>query len=224
MKTDAIFQMPDINDESAIQTHRNAVLAVFAKYFGNIDEALEEALPKVLNIFRLLDGPVDLAVHAPNTRYLVKQFLSARATPSLEEDIVDIDMQRVSNCGLCAKTPKGTIRILKGTTDGLPKAASEARQKFSTANQMTFRFDPNEKEPKLQNLNLFVLWRMDAEHTYRGMQIALPRRVREDGTIECYWVAEWRSNGEAAAPLPVTHIASDLDEIKALPSREKQNQ
>ena len=155
MKTDAIFQMPDINSELAENAHRDAVLAMFSGYFSDIDDALRDALPKVVNIFRLLDGPVDLAVHAPNARYLIKQFLLTRATTTTDEDLVDFDMQRVSNCGLCAKTPKGTIRILKNTADGVFKATSGARQRFSSANQLILRFDPTGRPVSLASISSF---------------------------------------------------------------------
>src|ERR1035441_7679811 len=107
MKPDAIFNLPPANDEKATAAHSDLVLRFYADLFEEIDDALTDALPKVLSTFGLYEGPVDLAVHAPNTRYLVRQALSKKATLTRDEDEVVFDMMRVSNCGLCVKTSFG---------------------------------------------------------------------------------------------------------------------
>src|ERR1039457_4401094 len=104
MKPEVIFNLPNTNDERATAAHRDAVLRFYSDLFQEIDDSLTDALPKVLSTFGLYEGPVDLAVHAPNTRYLVRQALSKRSKLIRDEDEVLFDMMRVSNCGLCVKT------------------------------------------------------------------------------------------------------------------------
>ncbi|WP_433975257.1 hypothetical protein [Tunturiibacter lichenicola] len=216
MKPLPIFNLPNPHDELSVAAHKTAVLDFYDDLFKDVDAALRDALPKVLSIFGLYEGPVDLAVHAPNTRYLVRQSLEKKSGIARDEDEVFFDMMRVSNCGLCVKTAYGEIRVLKAPSDGLPKATSDARVRFITNNQMAFSFaeDAASKPP---SLNIFILWRMDAEFKYIGMDIACPRRTHDKGDIDCYWITKW--NGENTIQLvePIRTVTADLDEITALP-------
>lgn len=216
MKPEIIFDLPDVNDEQSIAAHRKAVLCFFADLFQDIDDALSEALPKVLATFGLYEGPVDLAVHAPNTRYLVRQVLANKSQVTHDEEEILFDMLRVSNCGLCVKTAYGEVRVLKSPSNGLPKALSEARVRFSANNQMVFSF-VKDVYKKSRHLNVFVLWKMDTEYKYSGLEIACPRRTRENGEIECYWIAKWPGRNRLTLLEPVRTPAADLDEITALP-------
>jgi hypothetical protein len=222
MKPDAIFNLPPVNDEKATTAHRDSVLRFYGDMFQEIDDALDDALPKVLSTFGLYEGPVDLAVHAPNTRYLVRQALNKKSTLTRDEDEVVFDMMRVSNCGLCVKTSFGEVRILKAPSDGLPKALSDARVRFSTNSQMVFHFAEEVLE-RIPNLNLFVLWKMDAEFKYIGIEIACPRRTKNNGDIECYWIAKWPGRNRIKLVEPSRISKNDLDEITALPLDDKKS-
>jgi hypothetical protein len=128
---------------------------------------------------------------------------------------------RVSNCGLCVRTAQGDIRILKNPGDGLPKAHSEARIRFVANNQMSFSFV--EEASQLRTLNLFILWKMDAEHNYMGMDIACPKETLDKGDIDCYWVAPWRKSSGVTLEETQIPVAPDLDEIVAIPAQDEKN-
>lgn len=212
------FVLPHINDQQAINAHRAAVMTAFDEVFASINGALREALPQALNLFKLLDGSVDLAVHAPITRYIVKQSLARRNTDAVDEDEVSFSLKRVSNCGLCVQTPYGTVRVLKSTHDGLPKATSDARVLFSTTNQLVLEFVPRKGAERVLSLNLFVLWSMSSDYEYTGMQIACPRHVDDEGVIECYWITKWKAAEATAVDPEIKPVSDDLDEIKAVPA------
>jgi hypothetical protein len=188
---------------------------------SSIDEALRASLPKALNIFKLLDGKVDLAVHAPITRYAVKQFLAKKSTTAQDEDEVQFHLQKVSNCGLCIQTSLGAVRVLKATQEGLPKALSDARARFSSSNQMVLEFPSDDFSEQVQSLNLFVLWTMDREYQYTGMEIACPRRAEADGTIDCFWVTKWQGDTKTLVTTPVASPGADLDEIVPISPKDK---
>jgi hypothetical protein len=217
----SIFLMPRRSDVTAVEKHQQAVFNHFGEVFQDIDVALRGALPKVKNTFALHEGPVDLAVHAPWTRYLVRLDLSKRSNSVFDEDDVEFDLLRVSNCGLCIRTAQGDIRILKSAGDGLPKAHSDARISFVANNQMSFFFA--EETAQLRTLNLFVLWRTDAEHQYLGMDIACPKETRDKGDIDCYWIAPWRKSSGVTLNETQVLVATDLDEIVAIPAENEKN-
>jgi len=215
-----IFALPRKNDAAGIEAHQNAVFQHFADIFYDIDQVLRLSLPKVKNTFALHEGPIDLAVHAPWTRYLVRLELAKKSKELFDEDDIEFDMIRVANCGLCVRTTHGDVRILKSSGEGLPKALSDARIRFVANNQMSFSF-AQEVLPKLEGLNLFALWRMDADHSYLGLDIACPKKADDKGIIECYWIARWRKSAIIAAPrTPQVPVAPDLDEIVAVPARD----
>jgi hypothetical protein len=221
MSQNEIFYLPNVNDLHAIEAHKGAVLAAFDAILCSIDEALRDALPKALNFFGLLDGKVDLAVHAPITRFIVKKSLAKRSTTAEDEDEVEFHLQKVSNCGLCVQTPLGAVRILKATQDGLPKALSEARVRFSSNNQLVLEFSPDDKPEEVMSLNLFVLWTMDRNYQYTGMEIACPRRTDKEGTIDCFWITKWHSDIQALPSTSAPSLSPDLDEIKPIPAKDK---
>jgi hypothetical protein len=214
-----IFTMPRKSDHNAVESHKAAVLDHFTGVLREIDDALIDALPKAKSTFALHEGPVDLAVHAPWTRYLVRLTLEKKSNELIDEDDVEFDMARVSNCGLCIRTPEGEIRVLKSPGEGLPKALSDARVSFVVNNQLVFSFAEEDEAPK-RSLNLFVLWKMDADHKYLGMDIACPKTAHKKGDIECYWIASWRRPTESViSSVPQGPVAPDLDEIVAVPAR-----
>jgi hypothetical protein len=210
----AIFNLPNRNDFSAVESHQESVISHFRDQFSRIDEALAAALPKAKQTFALYDGPVDLAVHAPLTRYLVKLQLESKEQ-LFEEDETEFNMLRVPNCGLCLRTPDGDVRILKCPPEGMPKALSDARIRFVTNNQMVFSF-AEEIPLQVLALNLFVLWRMGPNHEYLGFDIACPRKADDKGEVECYWIAPWRKE-TTPARAAVETPQNDLEEITALP-------
>lgn len=214
-QVERIFQLPKSNDTSSIEAHQNAVLKHFGELFTEIDLAFKSSLPKAKNTFELHDGPVDLAVHAPWTRYLVRQELVKKSKNVFDQDDIDFDLLRVANCGLCVRTPQGDIRILKSPSDGLPKALSDARIRFVTSNQMVFAF-AQEMIPQLRSLNLFVLWKMDSNYEYVGLEIACPRTTNSQGEVGCYWIARWDNKSTPATVTPTTFATPDLDEIVPL--------
>jgi hypothetical protein len=220
-QNNSIFVMPRRSDAGAVEKHQQAVFDHFGEIFQEIDVALRDALPKVKNTFALHEGPVDLAVHAPWTRYLVRLDLSKKRNAVFEEDEVEFDLLRVSNCGLCIRTGQGDIRVLKSASDGLPKAHSDARIRFVANNQLSFFFA--EEIAHLRTLNLFVLWRMDAEHNYLGMDIACPKETRDKGDIDCYWIAPWRKSSVVTLNETKIPFAPDLDEIVAIPAQDEKN-
>jgi hypothetical protein len=219
MSTAQLFSFPNPNDPHAIEAHKGAVLDAFAGIFALINASLEDSLPKARTTFDLFNGPVDLAVHAPITRYLVKQYLAERNTTSNNEEDQDFELPHVPNCGLCVVTDHGEIRILKTTVDGVPKAFSKARMRFYSSNQMVFDFDgrPNlEIENRL--LSLVILWEMDSDHKYVGMEIGCPRRTLADGSVDCFWIEKWDGSiGMAASETPKADGPdSDLEEIQPI--------
>ena len=196
------------------------VMETYGKVFSTIDDALISALPRALTTFQLWEGAIDLAVHAPMVRYLVKQSLALHAVRTSDEDDVLFNLQRVSNCGLCVDSGVAQIRVLKATPMGLPKVTSEARQYFVQKNQqLTLRFGAVEPEPMLQSLGLFVAWRMDHDHKYLGIEIACPRRTRDDGSVECYWVADY-GKFKQIKPEPVRELLVEEEDLKII--RKKQ--
>jgi hypothetical protein len=210
-----IFTLPNRNNPDAVDGHRDSVISHFGDTFARIDQALASALPNAKKTFGLFEGPVDLAVHAPWTRYLVKLQLQSKEQV-FDEDQMEFSMLRVPNCGLCIRTPDGDIRILKCPTEGIPKALSDARIRFVTNNQMVFSFA--EEEPmQVRTLNLFVLWRMDANHDYLGFDIACPQKATDKGDVECYWMTAWRAEARPTTTAIGT-TQNDLDEITALPA------
>jgi hypothetical protein len=224
MSTVQLFNFPNPNDPQAIEAHKRTVLEAFADIFALINTSLEDSLPKARTMFDLFNGPVDLAVHAPITRYLVKLYLAERSTTSNNEEDLDFELQKVSNCGLCIATAYGEMRILKATADGVPKAFSDARIRFCSSNQMVFDFDgkPN-LEIENRSVNLVVLWKMDSDHQYLGMEIACPRRTLSDGEVDCFWIEKWDGSAAvtAATSTPAIGPDSDLEEIQPIDRSDK---
>jgi len=211
---------PDPNDEASIRVHRERVLTEYGPLFDLMDQAIRDSVPRATDFFRLLNGPMDLGVHAGNTRYLTRLFLASRDISAENEDSLGFELDRVPNCGLCLRGPNYEIRILKTTSDGVPKATSEARSRFYSSNQMQFGF-ANGQGPDSQQqitLNLVVVWSMDTSYSYAGLEIACPRGEQSDGRVDCYWITRWKAGEglptmrQPAPPSP----EPDLDEIKPL--------
>jgi hypothetical protein len=218
MPTPTPLSPPNPNDENSIKAHRDQVLSAYAELFGLIDQALNDSIPRASDFFRLLNGPIDLGVHAANTRYLTRLYLGSRDIRAEDEETREFELERIPNCGLCLSSPNYEIRILKASSDGVPKATSDARSRFYSSNQLQFAFANGQQSQAAQQitLNLVVLWSMDASHSYAGMEIACPRGENSDGTVDCYWIAKWQSGKSTASVAPPTPTASeaDLDEIK----------
>jgi len=211
---------PDPNDERSIQLHKDRVLAAYSPLFDLMDQALRDSVPRATDFFRLLNGPVDLGVHAANTRYLARLFLASKDISADNEESMGFELDRVPNCGLCLRGPNYEIRILKTSSDGIPKAASEARSRFYSSNQMQFAFangQPPDSQPEIA-LNLVVLWSMGPSYSYAGLEIGCPRGEQSDGRVDCYWITRWQAGeGVLAVRRPVPPSSEpDLDEIKPL--------
>lgn len=194
--------LPNPNDERSIEVHKQSILNSYAAVFEAIDSALRESAPRARELFKLMEGPVDLAVHACNTRYLAKVALRAKQVQAEDEDEATYEIQRVPNCGLCIRLAHCEIRILKAGSDGVPKASSDARSRFYSSNQLVLQLAQNADKPDPQPvsaLGLVVLWDVDRDLEYSGMQIACPRGERENGTVDCFWIVQWqRRQGTAA--------------------------
>jgi hypothetical protein len=225
MSTPTPPPIPNPNDPKSIEAHRLYVLAEFGRLFELIDRALSDSVPKAKNIFSLLDGPVDLSVHAGLTRYLCRLFLASQNISSEEEDAFDLEVEKIPNCGLCLNQGPAQVRILKATTSGIPKAASEARSRFYSSNQFLLNFDDKGQTGMRAQmpLSLVVIWTLSDGFSYGGIEIACPRGERTDGSVDCYWITAWR--GEDASPARrqggPTASDLDLDEIRLLQKRKK---
>jgi hypothetical protein len=64
---------------------------------------------------------------------------------------------------------------------------------------------------------------MDAEFKYIGIEIACPRRTKNNGDIECYWIAKWPGRNRIKLVEPSRISKNDLDEITALPLDDKKS-
>src|SRR5882762_3669502 len=188
--------LPNPNEPGSVEAHKLNVLAAFASVFDLIDRALRDSVPKARDIFALLDGPIDPSVHADLTRYLCKRFLASQNVLVQEEEAVDFEIENVPNCGLCLNNGQTQMRILKATVTGIPKASSDARSRFYSSNQFLLPFD-NASHPVAQPqtpLSLVVLWSLRDKFSFAGLEIACPRREREDGSVDCYWITAWRGD------------------------------
>jgi hypothetical protein len=215
---------PNPNDPAAINAHRQAVLDSHAPLFNLVNAALEDSIPKATNTFQLYGGPVDLGVHAGNTRYLAKLFLSTQDIAAEDEEIADYELQQVANCGLCLQWKSTEVRILKATSLGVPKATSKARTQFYSSNQMTLEFGPGAvgTDSSSGRLGLVLLWSLDESCKYAGLKIACPRKVRKDGNVDCFWIVDWHGTSVALErDTRPTQQDSDLEEIRPVISQTK---
>lgn len=220
MTTAAPIPLPNPNDDASITAHRERVMADYADLFDIVDQALRDSVPRATDFFRLLNGPVDLGVHAGNTRYLTKLFLASRNVPTEDEESLGFELDRVPNCGLCLRGAGYEIRILKASSDGVPKATSDARSRFYRSNQLLFAFANNQAAsvPAQPTLGLVLLWSMDASYAYAGLEVACPRDEK-DGQVDCYWISRWQprqTSAQVRDPLP-SAAEPDLDEIQPVP-------
>jgi hypothetical protein len=218
MATTPLITLPDPNNADSLQQHKEQVLAAYAPVFALIEAAVRDSVPRATNWFRLLNGPVDLGVHAAITRYLTRLSLSADDVEVEDEDALSFELDRVPNCGLCVRGGEYEIRILKNSADGIPKATSEARSRFYSSNQFQFSFAGQRTSHGKIPLSLLVLWKMDSSYSYAGLEIACPRGERKDGTVDCYWITTWSAGQRLRSPTEQGPGGTngDLDEIKLL--------
>ncbi len=208
------LNLPDPNDSADIARHRDAVLAKFEDTFGLVDTALRDSIPKAKNMFALLGGYPDRAVHAMNTRYLMKVFLQANEVSAEEQSPSgDLDIQWVPNCGLFAKLPDAEIRILKVGPLGVPRATSAARSRYYSSNQMLLKFNEgvSDETPCDLPLTLVLLWDIDEEFKYLGLEVACPRTANSDGIVDCFWIAKWGGTEQGIIPAAEGPISPDSD-------------
>lgn len=209
---------PNPNDPGSMDLHKDHVLAAYGPLFDLLDQALRISVPRANDFFRLLSGTIDLGVHAAITRYLTKLFLSSRDISTEDEYFLGFELERVPNCGLCLQGAGYEIRILKTSSDGIPKASSEARSRFYSSNQMQFGFENVKPTDSLKQvpLSLVVLRSMDTAYSYSGLEIACPRGERKDGSVDCYWIARWQFIEGQSIPHQPQPLSPepDLDEIK----------
>jgi hypothetical protein len=211
-----IASLPNPNDSASVEMHRSRVLSNYHQLFGLITAALTESVPRASETLQLHGGPFDLAVHAMWTRYLVKLFLSRRDVAAQDETVLGFQLEQVSNCGLCLCGPGYEIRILKGSSNDIPKAESDNRKHFYNSNQMHFAF-PDQQQVST-SLKLIVLWNMNGDRSYAGIEIACPRGERSDRSVDCYWIHRWRPSESVLtnSSSPSVSSGSDLDEIRPL--------
>lgn len=222
------LNLPDPNDPRSIDRHKTAVFSYFSRFFDLADSALKESTAKAKDLFGLLGGPRDRAVHAMNTRYLVKVALTANQVaaeeqePSAEEGSLagNLNLEWVANCGIYVRLPEAEIRILKFGPGGVPKSTSPARSRYYSSNQMLLAFDERQRGKELRvdlPLALVLLWDIDEEFRYLGLEIACPRTVNRDGDVDCFWMETWTGSSIAAASdKPASSADTDLDEITAV--------
>jgi hypothetical protein len=204
MNSTSYLQMPDPNDEKDLDRHKNAVLLKFREMFDLADSALRDSIPKAKNMFALFNGQPDRAVHAMNTRYLMKVFLQANDVSAQEQSADgDLNIEWVPNCGLFVKLSEAEIRILKTGPFGVPKATSAARSRYYSSNQMLLRFSARAASDNSSNLplTLVLLWDIDEEFNYLGLEVACPRATNSDGTVDCFWIAKWDGPKPQAIPV-----------------------
>jgi hypothetical protein len=206
----------DPNDTRSIKSHRNAVCKKFASLFDAIDLTFAESVPRAADIFKLFGGAPDLTVHAANTRYLAKVSLDTRNLPFEDEEVPDYEMPHIANCGLCLHLEGCEVRILKAALGGIPKAASEARSRFYSSNQLTLPFDSSDSSAGEPTLNLIILWDVGTDYSYSGIEIACPRGERNDRTVDCFWKTRWERKSSLAKIRPSNpeEPGADLDEIR----------
>jgi hypothetical protein len=223
MSTTPDFPLPNPNEPASVESHRQKVFDTFESLFTLIDTALQASIPKARQVFSLLEGPIDLTLHAGLTRYLCRQTLAENNIDSQDEEIAGYEIQKIPNCGLCINRGLTQIRILKASTDGVPKASSEARIRFYQSNQSLLNFSENDSANSAPaNLaGLVVLWELDEQKNYAGIQIACPRTTLRDGTVDCFWISTW-TNAESAEETPevrVDRTDPDLDGIQPITER-----
>ena len=215
----------DPNEQKAVQAHKAGVITEYAPLFDLIERALRDSASQARDFFLLVDGHVDLSVHAAWTRYLCKKYLASQSVLAEDEEDSSFEMGQVPNCGLCLNGSRSQLRILKATVNGVPKATSDARSRFYCSNQYLLPFDAPEGALTTAEttLSLIVLWSLDSDFQFKGMEIVCPKREREDGTVECHWIEDWQA---AKGSNPITQaqptsVGSDLDEIKPLRQNKK---
>ncbi len=218
MNSTSHLRLPDPNDPGDIDRHRDAVLIRFFETLNLVDTALRDSIPKAQNMFALLGGYPDRAVHAMNTRYLIKVFLQANEVLAEEQSSNDdLNIEWVPNCGLFARLPEAEIRILKAGPFGVPKATSAARSRYYSSNQMLLRFNQGNSDvtPCDLPLTLVLLWDIDEEFQYLGLELACPRTANSDGSVDCFWIAKWNGTEEEAIPATAgpTKPSPDLEGI-----------
>jgi hypothetical protein len=207
------LRLPNPNDPEDIERHKQAVLEKFSAMFALTDSALQDSIPKANNIFALFGGGADRAVHAMNTRYLMKVFLSQNAVAAEEKTFDDLNIEWVPNCGLYIKQPEAEFRILKTGPWGVPKATSEARSRYYSSNQLLLGLSRNNSEESDSDLpiTLVLLWDINDQYGYLGLEIACPRNTKKDGTVDCYWITRWNGSASAASPVETPPQAPDTD-------------
>jgi hypothetical protein len=220
------LRLPIPNDQTSIERHRAAVFGYFNRFFDLADSALKDSIAKATDIFGLFEGPRDRAVHAMMTRYLVKVFLTANKIAAEEEYAStqderqngSLDLEWVPNCGVFVRLPEADIRILKASLSGVPKSTSTTRSRYYSSNQMLFAFGKNYRDKTVHAdlpLTLVLLWDIDSEFNYSGLEVACPRTTRADGSVDCFWIEKWTGSealSKAVANSP-DGPESDLDEI-----------
>jgi hypothetical protein len=215
----------DAEDQNTVQAHKASVITEYKPLFDLIEQALRDSASQARDFFLLVDGPVDLSVHAAWTRYLCKRHLASQSVFAEDEEDSSFEMGKIPNCGLCLNGSRSQIRILKATVNGVPKATSDARSRFYCSNQYLLPFDAPKGSilPAETPLSLIVLWSLDSEFQFKGMEIACPKKEREDGSVECHWIEDWQGARVSAsiAQISPTPLGADLDEIKPLPQNKK---
>jgi hypothetical protein len=165
-------------------------------------------------MFALFGGSPDRAVNAMNTRYLMKVFFGENQI-SAEEQAPDGDLniEWVPNCGLYVRSGEAEFRILKPGPGGVPKATSAARSRYYSSNQMLLGFNPGNRFAVTGDLplSLVLLWDIDEEYNYLGLEIACPRRTTKDGAVDCYWIEKWDKPESETLPAAPTSQGPDTD-------------
>jgi len=221
MKPPDYLLLPNPNDSKDIERHQAAVMDKFRAMFDLTDTALQDSIPNAKNMFVLFGGSPDRAVHAMNTRYLMKVFFNQNEISAEDQSFDgDLNIAWVPNCGLYVRLPEAEFRILKAGPWGVPKATSVARSRYYSSNQMFLEFNQagRTKVTEATPLTLVLLWDIDEEYKYLGLDIACPRTTNSDGTVDCYWITRWnRPEGIAGSDGTGSQGPNaDLDEIKRI--------
>jgi hypothetical protein len=202
----------DFDGESPEQ-HQRRVLRELAPLLSSVDSSLKGSIPSAHNFFSLSNGSFDGAVHASNTRYLVKLALREKKLDARDEEDA-FELKPASNCGLFLGYKNYDVRILKSGTDGsVPKPSSDARRDFFSRNQRNLPFFTIEGPSPRRREVAVILWRLNNTLGYGGYSVAFPKGSLENGDVECHWLSEW-----SIAPMPLKASPlpddTDLDEIR----------
>ena len=167
--------------------------------------ALRSGIRRSTGFFSDERQPIDRVLFPALVRYFAKQHLTAVDHLAIEEDSdngeqadglgvpeerADYGFQALSNNGLCVKTQRYRIRILKSKGNGsIPDpGSSQAMIRFcQQERQIPLPLDGMDLESA--EVNIFLLWEVDPDsYMLSSVWVACPRRYsRSTRSVLCHW-------------------------------------